>query len=143
MKKEGTKSEILPALIAAEQQGIFKRGAVIPYFLKKAAWTSDRPFDNTDWGSAPKSKRPDNALNYRALQQEAKALGIGKRCLGLKGPDLAEEIRKEKHERSQSESGTARLSGHEGVSGEDGQVGDQAEDWTSDRVGEVSPEVER
>ena len=77
VKLNGTKPEILPALIAAEQQGIFKGPAAIPYYLKKAAWNSDRPFENTDWGNPPKDKRPKTNA-WQELIQEAKSLGVGK-----------------------------------------------------------------
>ena len=143
VKKDGTKAEILPALIAAEQQGTFKRPAAVPYYLKKAAWTSDRPFENTEWGTPPKGKRPDNAGDYRAMQKRAKELGLGRTGVGLKGPDLAEAIRKAEHERSKSESGTSGLSGHEGVPGQDGHMGNPAEDRTAEYLGETAQEVER
>ena len=137
--------EILTALIAAEQQGVFKRNAVIPYFLKKAAWNSDRPYENTDWGTPPRVKvqSQGNALNYRELQKKASAMGIGKRCLHMKGPALEAEIRKAEYERRQSQIAAPGLSGHEGISSEDGSVGESAPGSTIERVGEVSPEDER
>ena len=126
MKPDGTKVEILPALIAAEQQGVFKGAAVHPYYLKKAAYNTDRPYENTDWGTPPKGKRPDRLVNYRALQKEAKALGIGGRCMGLKGPALEEEIRKARHEQGTSEGQAEGSIGHASVPGERGPV-DQSE----------------
>ncbi len=132
--------EILPALIAAEQQGIFKRPAIHPYYLKKAAWNSDRPYENTDWGTPPKGKRPDNAGDYRAMQKRAKELGLGRTCVGLKGPDLAEAIRNAEH--AQSQSGAPGISGHEGVPGQDGQVGESPEDRPAEQVREAAHEAE-
>ena len=122
MKKDGTKLEILPALIAGEQQGVFKRPAIHPYYLKKAAWNSDRPSENAEWGAPPRVKRPDNAGDYRTMQKRAKQLGLGRTCIGLKGPELAEAIRKAEYEQSQSD--PSGVSGHEGFSGQDGSVGE-------------------
>ena len=135
VKEDGTKLEILPALIAAEQQGVFKRSAIHPYYLKKAAYNSDRPYENTDWGNPPKIKRPDNAGDYRAMQKRAKELGLGRTCVGLKGPELAEAIRKAEHEQRQSESEIQGHVGHEALPGE-GRPLDQSE--TADTIGQDS-----
>jgi hypothetical protein len=104
VKPDGTKMEILPALQAAEQEGVFKRAAVHPYYLRKAAYNPDRPFENNDWGAPPKVKRPDNAGNYRTMQKRASELGLGRTCIGMKGPDLAEAIRKAEGEQRRGES---------------------------------------
>ena len=132
---DGTKLEILPALIAAEQQGVFKRPAIHPYYLKKAGFNPDRPYENTDWGNPPKVKRSDNMANYKDMQKRAKELGLGRTCVGLKGPDLAEAIRKAEHEQRQSESEIQGHVGHEALPGE-GRPLDQSE--TADAIGQDS-----
>lgn len=86
MKLDGTKMEILPALQAAEQQGIFKRPAPNPYYLKKAAYNPDRPHENNEWGFCPPEKPKGNAGAYKLLQRQAKDLGIN--SFGMKGPEL-------------------------------------------------------
>lgn len=83
--------EILPALIAAEQEGVFKRPAVNPYYLKKAAYNADRPYENNDWGICPVEKPRGNSGNYKVLQRQAKELGIN--SFGMKGPELEAAVK--------------------------------------------------
>lgn len=128
MKQDGTKPEIMPALVAAEANGAFKQPAIHPYYLRQAAFNPDRPHENNDWGNPPKVKRPDNTVKYKDMQKRAKALGLGMAGVGLKAPELAELIRKAEHEQRQSQSETEGISGHEGVSGGDGQV-DESETY--------------
>lgn len=47
----GTKRQILPSLITAEQQGVFKRPPKNPWYLQKAGRTSDMPY--VDIGENP------------------------------------------------------------------------------------------
>ena len=143
VKQDGTKPEIMPALVAAEANGVFKTAAIHPYYLRQAAFNPDRPHENNDWGTPPKGPRPDNTVKYKDMQRRAKALGLGKACVGLKAPELAEAIRKAEHEQRQSESGTPGLSGHEGLSGKDREVGEATQDWPVERLDENTPEVER
>lgn len=133
---DGTKREILPALIAAEETGVFQRSAIHPYYLKKAAYNSDRPFENTAWGTPPKGKRPDNAGDYRALQKRAKELGIGKKCWGMKEPELRKAI----EEYAQSQSGPGPDNRDEGLPGQDGEVAQAPHDLPAGEV-EASPEA--
>ena len=130
VKPDGTKVEILPALQAAEQNGVFKKSAIHPYYLRKAAYNSDRPYENLDWGSPPKGKRPDNVGDYRAMQKRAKELGLGMKGVGLKGPELAEEIRKAEDEQREGQGAPEGISGLEGVPGEGGEV-DRPETYLS------------
>ena len=83
--------EILPALQAAEQQGVFKRPAINPYYLKKAAYNSDRPHENNDWGIPPVGKPRGNSGSYKLLQRQAKDLGIN--SFGMKGPELEAAVK--------------------------------------------------
>lgn len=46
-----TKRQMLPSLITAEQQGVFKRAPKHPWYLQKAARTSDMPY--VDIGENP------------------------------------------------------------------------------------------
>lgn len=70
VKKDGTKEEILPAMQAAEQAGVFQGKPMRPEYVVKASRTSDDP--SVDWQAYA---APDD-FNYRHLQKLAKEHGI-------------------------------------------------------------------
>lgn len=117
--------EILPALQAAEQQGVFKRAAAHPYYLKKAAYNPDRPYENNDWGFCPPEKPKGNSGNYKVLQRRAKNLGIN--SFGMKGPELEAAVKEAENEQRQGESEAGSVPGHEGLQGQRGKVAQAAE----------------
>ena len=70
IKTDGTKPEVLPAMLAAESAGIFQQQPKRPEFLVKASRSADEP--HVDWQSYAKKAEP----NFRQLQQLAKEHGV-------------------------------------------------------------------
>jgi hypothetical protein len=76
VKADGTKAEILPAMMDAEARGVFKGPPVHNYYLKKAAFNSDIPGENMDWGHPPKPPQKARKNELLDLQKEAKKHGV-------------------------------------------------------------------
>jgi len=66
IKKDGTKPEILPALLMAEQEGIFVQPPKRPEYVVKASRSTDDP--PVDW----QAHAAPSGLNFRQLQKLAK-----------------------------------------------------------------------
>ncbi len=101
VKQDGTKSEILPAMIDAETRGVFRQVPVHNYYLKKAAYNSDRPEENTDWGPPPKAPAKNRNHELRELQKVAKKLGVA--GFGMTKVQYQEAIEEAKHAVSEQE----------------------------------------
>lgn len=79
--RDGTKDELLPAILAAEAAGRFQRPAKDPYRLIKASKNADEWRQWREAGLAmPAFEMPDEeaaeASGYQMLRQRAKAVGI-------------------------------------------------------------------
>ena len=70
---DGTKDQILPALVMAEQRGVFKGLVKRPYYLAKAARDRDLhkgiPLEMENPDNAPKVDVPPAEMDFRTLQK--------------------------------------------------------------------------
>jgi len=85
VKKDGTKPEIMPAMLAAESEGVFRGKPVRPEYLAKAAISSDDP-PSDEW---LKHRVDSSDMDFRRLQNLAKKHGINAFQKG------ADELRRE------------------------------------------------
>lgn len=143
VKPEGTKAEILPALVAAEGSGVFTKPAVHAYWLLKAAYNPDVPHLNNQWGKEPASLKPKpDQTDFRKLQMEGKRLAgvLGHRVseVGMTKEQLeaaVEQAQKEEKEEqirveSEGQSAAKSLLGHSGVPGQGGPLDRSETDFT-------------
>lgn len=118
VKSDGTKNEILPAMITAEQDGIFRTHPKHPYYFEKARRDPDKraePLHNPEMDRpltkseakevaegepVEKPKKVRKPSGYNLLQKEAKSLGLN--CWGMKTPELAKAIENAKQRKLQT-----------------------------------------
>jgi len=113
--KDGTKDQILPALIDAEARGVFRGHAKKPYYLEKAMRNPDQtatPLHDPDMDVEPEPvvqeagpaldppKKVRKPSEFNLLQKQARELGIN--GWGMKKDHLKKAIEDEINRRRQT-----------------------------------------
>ena len=79
VKPNGTKEEIMPSMVVAEQQGIFKGPVKSPYYLEKASRQRDmvpEPLSTPYPDNAPVTTRPASEMDMKTLRRLCKEGGM-------------------------------------------------------------------
>lgn len=79
VKPDGTKPEILPAMVVAEQAGIFKGPVKSQYYLEKAARERDmiaRPLSQPYPEDIPRARKPASEMDATELNRLCKEGGL-------------------------------------------------------------------
>jgi hypothetical protein len=85
IKTDGTRPEVLPAMLMAEQEGIFQQPPKRPEYLVKASASADDP--PVDW----QAHAAPSGLNFRQLQKLAKENDIN--SFGKGEEELTDELK--------------------------------------------------